>query len=177
MSAPSSAIKYMCWWCSVFSSKEEKQEGEAEGGEEEEEGAMCQSLSSGDTWPLLLSLSLLPPGWRRHSPRCCGGGGDVLACCCGGGHKLRGRDVIEKHNWRKKKEGGRAALHCAIFFSPSFLCRPCASSSSSFPSSSSPFSPFRPYFFAAAFTEICSAQKSPPFFAKMWQFMRRCRAE
>ena len=38
-------------------------------------------------------------------------------------------------------------------------------------------SPFRPYFFAAAFTEICSAQKSPPFFAKMWQFMRRCRAE
>ena len=74
----------------------------------------------------------------------------------------------------KKKEGGKASLHCAIFFSfPSFLCRPCASSSSF----SSPLSPFRPYFFAAAFTEICSAQKSPPFFAKMWQFMRRCRAE
>ena len=116
MSAPSSAIKYMWWWCSVFSSKgeEQEEEGEAEGGEEEEEGAMCQSLSSGDTWPLLLSL-----GWRRHCPRCCGGGGgggggDVLACCCGGGHKLRGRDVIEKHNWRKKKEGG---LHCTAPFS------------------------------------------------------------
>ena len=107
--------------------------------------------------------------WRRHCRRrrrccCC----DGLACCCvgGGGHKLRGRDVIEKHNWRKKKE---RALHCAIFCSPFlpalhvyFLLLLLLLS-------------FSAIFFAAAFTEICSAQKSLPFFGKMWQFMRSCR--
>ena len=94
-----------------------------------------------------------------------------------GGHKLRGRDVIEKHNWRKRG-GGRERrerereeerrLHCAIFFYP-------------FPPSPAlrvffAFRLLRPIFPpAAAFAEICSAQKSLPFFGKMWQFMRSCR--
>lgn len=88
-------------------SRERREEGEEEEGGEE--GAMCQSLSSGDTWPFLsLSLSPLATTLRRRATLHGGG----LACCCVGGHKLRGRDVIEKHNWRKKKEreGGRAAL-------------------------------------------------------------------
>ena len=75
---------------------------------------------------------------------------------------------------KRKREGG---LHCtAPFSSPPPL--PVAGLARLLPPPfPPPLSPFRPYFFAAAFTEICSAQKSPPFFAKMWQFMRRCRAE
>ena len=67
---------------------------------------------------------------------------------------------------REREEERR--LHCAIFFYP-------------FPPSPAlrvffAFRLLRPIFPpAAAFAEICSAQKSLPFFGKMWQFMRSCR--
>ena len=139
-------------------------------------------MSKSLEWRHMAAPLSSPPlrGWRRHCHRCCGEAGekgDGLACCCVGGHKLRGRDVIEKHNWRKRG-GGRERrerereeerrLHCAIFFYP-------------FPPSPAlrvffAFRLLRPIFPpAAAFAEICSAQKSLPFFGKMWQFMRSCR--
>ena len=69
---------------------------------------------------------------------------------------------------REREREEERRLHCAIFFYP-------------FPPSPAlrvffAFRLLRPIFPpAAAFAEICSAQKSLPFFGKMWQFMRSCR--
>ena len=161
LSAPSSAIKYI--WCSVFSSKEEQGTTRRRRGRRRRRRRRGNVSKSLEWRHMAVPLSLR---WRRH----CGGGPRFTAAAL---LVVVSEDInyvgvtLLKNIIGEKRKRGRARC-TAPFSSPPF--RPCASPSSS------PFA-FSAIFFAAAFTEICSAQRSLPFFGKMWQFMRGCRAE